>query len=90
MEDKLRKREESPNEKLEAKAAKRELRVWFSSSVSDDMPWKFTPTQEFVKVKPGESTLVFFTAQNLSDKPVTGTEIDFCCSCLCFLIRFIL
>lgn len=45
IEDKLRRRAESPDAALEAKAAARELRVWFSSDVADDMPWRFTPTQ---------------------------------------------
>jgi hypothetical protein len=38
--------------------------VWFQSDVADDMPWKFTPTQEYVTVHPGESVLAFFTAHN--------------------------
>ena len=41
-----------------------QIRVWFTADVSDDMPWKFTPTQEYVTVHPGESVLAFFTAQN--------------------------
>lgn len=45
-------------------AASRELRVWFNADVADDMPWTFVPTQEYVRVKPGQSTLVFFTATN--------------------------
>ncbi len=38
--------------------------MWFNADVSDTMPWEFKPTQEFVRVRPGQSTLVFFTAQN--------------------------
>lgn len=30
---------------LEAKAAARELRVWFTADVAPDMPWNFKPTQ---------------------------------------------
>lgn len=41
-----------------------QIRVWFAADVADDMPWKFTPTQEYVTVHPGESVLAFFTAQN--------------------------
>ncbi|GBF92833.1 hypothetical protein Rsub_05452 [Raphidocelis subcapitata] len=74
VEEKLRRRAESPDAELEAKAAARELRVWFSSDVADDLPWRFTPTQDFVKVRPGESTLVFFTAENRSDKAITGVS----------------
>jgi hypothetical protein len=41
-----------------------QIRVWFTADVADDMPWKFTPTQEYVTVHPGESVLAFFTAHN--------------------------
>ncbi len=49
---------------LDRAAANREIRVWFNADVSDKMPWDFQPTQEFVRVRPGQSTLVFFTAHN--------------------------
>lgn len=64
IEAKLKAREEQPNPTLEEKCAKREIRVWFSSDVADDMPWSFKPTQDYVTVHPGESTLAFFTAHN--------------------------
>lgn len=64
IEAKLKAREEQPNPSLEEKCAKREIRVWFSSDVADDMPWSFKPTQEYVTVHPGDSTLAFFTAHN--------------------------
>ncbi|KAK5845867.1 cytochrome c oxidase assembly protein COX11, mitochondrial-like [Gossypium arboreum] len=32
------------------------------------MPWKFVPTQREVRVKPGESALAFYTAENRSSK----------------------
>jgi cytochrome c oxidase assembly protein subunit 11 len=41
-----------------------QIRVWFTADVADDMPWTFTPTQEYVTVHPGESVLAFFTAHN--------------------------
>lgn len=65
IEAKLKAREEQPNPTLEQKCAKREMRVWFSSDVAEDMPWKFVPTQQYVTIRPGESTLAFFTAHNL-------------------------
>lgn len=46
-------------------AAQREVTVWFNADVSDDMPWEFKPVQEYVKVKPGQSTLVFFNGDQL-------------------------
>eukprot|EP00201_Polytomella_parva_P012948 CAMPEP_0175067094 /NCGR_PEP_ID=MMETSP0052_2-20121109/16893_1 /TAXON_ID=51329 ORGANISM="Polytomella parva, Strain SAG 63-3" /NCGR_SAMPLE_ID=MMETSP0052_2 /ASSEMBLY_ACC=CAM_ASM_000194 /LENGTH=243 /DNA_ID=CAMNT_0016333909 /DNA_START=211 /DNA_END=942 /DNA_ORIENTATION=- len=75
VEDKMKQRMENPDPKIEAAAAKREVRVWFNADVSQDMPWRFVPTQQFITVKPGESTLAFFTATNLSDKPITGYSI---------------
>ncbi|GFR48135.1 hypothetical protein Agub_g9969 [Astrephomene gubernaculifera] len=75
VEEKLKKRLESPDVKVEKAAAAREIRVWFNADVSETMPWDFKPTQEYVRVKPGQSTLVFFTATNKSDKPVTGYSL---------------
>ncbi len=40
-----------------------------------DMPWEFKPTQDCVRVRPGQSTLVFFTARNKTDKPITGYSV---------------
>eukprot|EP00877_Chromochloris_zofingiensis_P005285 jgi/Chrzof1/14758/Cz09g15040.t1 len=74
IEDKIRRRDESPNPDLEARAAAREIRVWFTADVADDMPWKFTPTQDFVKVRPGESTLIFYKAHNKSPHAITGVS----------------
>ena len=45
-------------------AAQREVTVWFNGDVAEDMPWEFKPTQQCVRVRPGQSTLVFFTAKN--------------------------
>lgn len=38
--------------------------MWFNADVADDMPWEFEPIQEYVRVRPGQSTLVFFRAKN--------------------------
>jgi cytochrome c oxidase assembly protein subunit 11 len=48
------------------------LRVTFSASVSDVLPWKFTPQQREVRVLPGETALAFYTATNNSDKDIIG------------------
>nr|XP_036574607.1 cytochrome-c oxidase assembly protein [Colletotrichum truncatum]KAF6781059.1 cytochrome-c oxidase assembly protein [Colletotrichum truncatum] len=52
-------------------SAKR-IRVTFSSSVSDVLPWKFTPQQREVRVLPGETALAFYTATNTSDTDIIG------------------
>lgn len=74
VEDKLKQREQEHNAELEAAAAARDLTVFFNADVSDSLPWKFTPTQRSVNIKPGESTLAFYTAKNLSDKAITGVS----------------
>ncbi|MQL77985.1 hypothetical protein Taro_010402, partial [Colocasia esculenta] len=52
----------------------REIVVQFNADVADGMPWKFVPTQREVRVKPGESALAFYTAENRSSTPVTGVS----------------
>lgn len=50
----------------------REVTVLFNSDINGDLPWKFRPAQRKVKVRIGEEALIFYTAVNESDKPVTG------------------
>ncbi|XP_038708311.1 cytochrome c oxidase assembly protein COX11, mitochondrial isoform X1 [Tripterygium wilfordii] len=52
----------------------REISVQFNADVADQMPWKFVPTQREVRVKPGESALAFYTAENRSSTPITGVS----------------
>ncbi|XP_050234939.1 cytochrome c oxidase assembly protein COX11, mitochondrial [Mercurialis annua] len=70
-------RRESVEEKIarhskEGTLATREIVVQFNADVADGMPWKFIPTQREVRVKPGESALAFYTAENRSKTPITG------------------
>lgn len=74
VEDKLKAREETYNADLEAAAAARDVTVHFNADVSDSLQWKFYPTQRSVQIKPGESTLAFYTAQNNSDRSITGVS----------------
>ena len=60
---------------LSAAAAKREVTVTFNADTADGMPWRFYPAQRSVVVHPGESTLVFYTAENRSAEPVTGVSV---------------
>lgn len=48
------------------------IRVTFSSSVSDVLPWKFVPQQREVRVLPGETALAFYTATNNSEHDIIG------------------
>lgn len=61
--------------KTEDSAAEcRELVVQFNADVADGMPWKFTPCQREIRVRPGQSTLAFYTAENTSSTPITGVS----------------
>lgn len=50
----------------------RRIKVTFNADCSDALPWKFTPLQKSVVVRPGESALAFYTAKNKSDKDIIG------------------
>ncbi|CAL4927002.1 unnamed protein product [Urochloa decumbens] len=72
-------RRESVEEKISRHARdgttpSREIIVQFNADVADGMPWKFIPTQREVRVKPGESALAFYTAENRSSAPITGVS----------------
>ncbi|WZZ56322.1 hypothetical protein YC2023_056429 [Brassica napus] len=53
---------------------RKEIVAQFNADVADGMQWKFTPTQREVRVKPGESVLAFYTAENKSSAPITGVS----------------
>jgi cytochrome c oxidase assembly protein Cox11/cytochrome c2 len=46
--------------------------VLFDSNVAPGLPWRFEPEQREVTVHLGEQKLVFFKAENLSDKAIVG------------------
>mmetsp|Transcript_25243 Transcript_25243/g.30559 ORF Transcript_25243/g.30559 Transcript_25243/m.30559 type:complete len:322 (-) Transcript_25243:260-1225(-) len=65
---------ESADDVTKDAVANRVLRIQFNADVSDDMPWKFTPTQRQVRAIPGETVLAFFTAENTTDVPINGVS----------------
>jgi cytochrome c oxidase assembly protein subunit 11 len=50
----------------------RTITVRFDSNVAPDLQWRFEPAQREVRVHLGEQKLVFFTAENLSNKAIVG------------------
>ncbi|MCF6198173.1 MAG: cytochrome c oxidase assembly protein [Hyphomicrobiaceae bacterium] len=54
-------------------ASKEMITVRFDANVSRNLDWKFTPVQRSVNIHIGEEKLIFYKAENDSDKPVTGT-----------------
>src|SRR5690606_32458145 len=50
----------------------RTMTIRFEGFVNRDLPWHFAPKQHSVTVKVGEPALIFFKAENLSDRPTAG------------------
>jgi cytochrome c oxidase assembly protein subunit 11 len=50
----------------------RTVTVRFDTSVGRDMPWRFVPRQQQIRVHLGEQALAVFTATNLSAHAVSG------------------
>ena len=49
--------------------------VRFDANVHPGLPWRFEPEQTTVRVKPGAQTQIFYRAQNLSAKTITGQAV---------------
>jgi len=66
------------NDNREASTAvdkERVVRLQFTTSVAPGMPWKFKPKVNYVDVHPGENTVVYFKAKNLSNLAITGQAV---------------
>lgn len=62
-------------QRVNADAARRSARtvtVFFDTDVAPGLPWQFVPVQRKVTVHLGESTPVFFEAENRSDRDIVG------------------
>lgn len=51
----------------------RDIVVRFDSNISADLKWSFKPVENTMTVKLGQNALAFYTAKNISDKPLVGT-----------------
>lgn len=51
----------------------REITVRFDANVSSALGWTFQPVQREMRLKLGENALGFYTAQNMTAMPLTGT-----------------
>jgi cytochrome c oxidase assembly protein subunit 11 len=49
-----------------------EVGVRFDANVHPGLPWRFEPEQLTVRVQPGAQTKIFYRAQNLSARTITG------------------
>lgn len=54
-------------------AAARRISIRFDANRSNALPWDFRPEDTHHEVTIGERSIAFFTARNLSARPVTGT-----------------
>lgn len=50
-----------------------QISIRFDATVSNQLPWRFEPEQTTRRVRIGERSIAFFTARNLSARPITGT-----------------
>ncbi|MGC0372394.1 MAG: hypothetical protein DGJ47_001107 [Rickettsiaceae bacterium] len=53
----------------------RKLKVEFDANVDPNLPWRFVTKHRNVEVTTGENALIFYEAENLSDKNIIGTAI---------------
>ncbi|KAI9739413.1 MAG: Cytochrome c oxidase assembly protein cox11, mitochondrial [Claussenomyces sp. TS43310] len=63
---------QDPSTRLQPVTTSKRIRITFNGSVSDVLPWSFTPQQREVKVLPGETALAFYTATNTSSEDIIG------------------
>ena len=49
-----------------------QIGVRFDANVHPGLPWRFEPEQNTVRIQPGAQTRIFYRAQNLSARAITG------------------
>ena len=57
-----------------AEVGNRVMAVQFNSDVSNDVPWRFKPSQREVELRVGEVGLAFYTAINESNNTILGSS----------------
>ena len=57
------------------KIGHREITISFNADVMPDIPLKFSPDVQSVKVMTGEQKLIFYTAEDTADYPVEGMAV---------------
>lgn len=51
------------------------ITVRFNADTDPNLPWEFAPGMHSMKVKIGEQALTFYTAKNLTNKPISGHAV---------------
>lgn len=49
--------------------------VEFDANVKNDLPWRFRPMQRRVELTLGENNLIFYEAENISNRDIIGTSV---------------
>ena len=52
-----------------------EIGVRFDANIRADLPWKFVPEQETVRIHPGQRTTIYYDAQNYTARSTTGQAV---------------
>ena len=52
-----------------------QIGVRFDANVHPGLPWRFEPVQTTVQIAPGAKTQIFYQAQNLSARAITGQAV---------------
>ena len=52
-----------------------QIGVRFDANVHPGLPWRFEPEQNTVRIQPGAQTRIFYRAQNLSARAITGQAV---------------
>lgn len=52
-----------------------DIGVRFDANVNAELPWKFEPEQETVRIHPGAKTTIYYDATNLAARSTTGQAV---------------
>ena len=52
-----------------------QIGVRFDANINRDLPWRFEPVQETVRIAPGARTQILYRATNLTARTTTGTAV---------------
>lgn len=58
-----------------AQAAEGSIGVRFDANINPQLPWRFEPEQETVRIQPGARTTIYYDATNLSARTTTGQAV---------------
>lgn len=64
----------TPEKMVPRQKQSKRIKVSFNADTSSTMRWKFKPQQREVYVRPGETSLVFFTAENPTNEDIIGVS----------------